>query len=94
MIEALRCCRRSTLPWYIHAKAIRGRPLLTRRLGLLADRLSVNIELPSEESLGRLAPDKAKTAILAPMAQIRDSGPAGGAGPVPPRPRFAPAWQS
>ena len=74
MIEALRLLREEYgFRGYIHAKAIPGAdPLLTRRLGLLADRLSVNIELPSEESLGRLAPDKAKAAILAPMAQIRD----------------------
>ncbi len=65
------------------------------RLGLLADRLSVNIELPSERSLAALAPDKTKRAILAPMAQVRDGVAAGrelvkykGA------PRFAPAGQS
>ena len=58
---------------YIHAKAIPGAdPLLTHRLGLLADRLSVNIELPSSPSLARLAPDKKKEAILSPMSQIRD----------------------
>lgn len=58
---------------YIHAKAIPGAdPALTRRLGMLADRLSVNIELPSEDSLHKLCPDKEKKAILAPMAQIRD----------------------
>ena len=74
MIEALRLLREEYgFRGYIHAKAIPGAdPLLTQQLGLLADRLSVNIELPSEESLGRLAPDKAKAAILAPMAQIRD----------------------
>lgn len=56
---------------YIHAKAIPGAdPLLIQRLGLLADRLSVNIELPSSASLNLLAPDKAKKAILAPMRQI------------------------
>ena len=56
---------------YIHAKAIPGAdPLLIHRLGLLADRLSVNIELPSAASLGLLAPQKAKQAILAPMKQI------------------------
>ena len=44
---------------YIHAKAIPGAdPLLTARLGRLADRLSVNIELPSSKSLALLAPDK------------------------------------
>ena len=58
---------------YIHAKAIPGAdPLLTRRLGELADRLSVNIELPSSQSLALLAPDKKKEDILDPMAQIRD----------------------
>ena len=50
----------------------RGRSLLTQQLGLLADRLSVNIELPSAQSLALLAPDKKKQAILAPMGQIRD----------------------
>lgn len=58
---------------YIHAKAIPGAdPLLTHQLGLLADRLSVNIELPSAKSLALLAPDKKKEALLAPMKQIRD----------------------
>ena len=42
------------------------------RLGLLADRLSVNIELPSEKSLSLLAPNKTKSAILAPMGLVRD----------------------
>jgi len=56
---------------YIHLKAIPGAdPKLIERAGMLADRLSVNIELPSEVSLQRLAPDKKKSAILAPMAQI------------------------
>lgn len=58
---------------YIHAKAIPGAdPLLTRRLGQLADRLSVNIELPSSRSLALLAPDKREDDIFRPMAQIRD----------------------
>ena len=58
---------------YIHAKAIPGAdPLLTRRLGQLADRLSVNIELPSSKSLALLAPDKKKDDIFRPMEQIRD----------------------
>ncbi len=56
---------------YIHAKAIPGAdPLLIQQLGALADRLSVNIELPSADSLGRLAPDKTRDSILKPMAQI------------------------
>lgn len=72
MIEALRILRQEyRFNGYIHAKAIPGAdPLLVERLGLLADRLSVNIELPSEVSLSRLAPDKHKAGILRPMGQI------------------------
>ncbi|MDR0395682.1 MAG: putative DNA modification/repair radical SAM protein [Oscillospiraceae bacterium] len=56
---------------YIHAKAIPGAsPEAVRALGMLADRLSVNIELPSEASLNRLAPDKTRAGILEPMSQI------------------------
>lgn len=74
MIETLRLLRQEYHFWgYVHAKAIPGAdPLLTYRLGCLADRLSVNIELPSETSLRLLAPDKAKGDILSPMGQIRD----------------------
>ena len=72
MIKALELLRNEYhFRGYIHAKAIPGAdPALIHRLGLLADRLSVNIELPSAASLGRLAPDKKKSAILAPMSQI------------------------
>ena len=72
MIEALRILREEySFRGYIHAKAIPGAdPLLVRRLGLLADRLSVNIELPSAASLQRLAPDKQRGAVLGPMRQI------------------------
>ena len=58
---------------YIHIKAIPGADeSLIRQAGLFADRLSVNIELPSKESLTRLAPDKTKQQILAPMKFLRD----------------------
>ncbi|MCL1849669.1 MAG: putative DNA modification/repair radical SAM protein, partial [Clostridiales bacterium] len=58
---------------YIHAKVIPGTSGdLVRRLGEVADRLSVNIELPSETSLQKLAPAKTKKDILVPMGQIRD----------------------
>ena len=72
MIEALRILRQEYhFNGYIHAKTIPGAdPLLVERIGLLADRLSVNIELPSETSLNQLAPDKKKSAILRPMGQI------------------------
>ena len=72
MIEALRILRDEYhFNGYIHAKTIPGAdPLLVEKIGRLADRLSVNIELPSETSLTTLAPDKKKTAILRPMGQI------------------------
>ena len=72
MIEALRILREEyRFNGYIHAKTIPGAdPALVEKIGLLADRLSVNIELPSEASLNTLAPDKKKTAILRPMGQI------------------------
>ena len=58
---------------YIHAKAIPGTsPELVQQLGLLADRMSVNIELPSQQGLQTLAPDKTREAILRPMGLIRD----------------------
>ena len=98
MIQVLRLLREECGFWgYIHAKAIPGAdPLLTRRLGLLADRLSVNIELPSQRSLALLAPEKDRAGILAPMAQIRD-GIAQSKGELARfrhAPRFAPAGQS
>ncbi|HOJ78490.1 MAG TPA: putative DNA modification/repair radical SAM protein [Bacillota bacterium] len=56
---------------YIHLKVIPGAsPELIHQAGLFADRLSVNIELPSEQGLQRLAPDKKREAILTPMAYI------------------------
>ena len=59
---------------YIHAKAVPGTsPELVARIGRLADRMSVNLELPSPESLALLAPDKSQHDIVAPMRQIRDS---------------------
>ncbi|MFA5527011.1 MAG: putative DNA modification/repair radical SAM protein [Peptostreptococcales bacterium] len=53
---------------YIHAKIIPGTsPLLLEQIGSLADRVSVNIELPSRESLQQLAPQKKPEAIVSPM---------------------------
>ncbi len=74
MIKALRMLRREyRFNGYIHAKAIPGcDQRLVWELGLLADRMSVNIELPSEESLTKLCPDKGRAPILGNMAQIRD----------------------
>jgi len=56
---------------YIHAKAIPGcSPELIERLGHLVDRLSVNVELPSRESLQVLAPDKSTASVTRPMGII------------------------
>jgi putative DNA modification/repair radical SAM protein len=59
---------------YIHLKVIPGASNdLVQAAGFLADRMSVNIELPSEASLNRLAPQKSKKGILAPMKQIGEN---------------------
>lgn len=59
---------------YIHAKAVPGTsPELVDQLGHLADRMSVNMELPSSQSLQLLAPEKNKQNILAPMRQIKEN---------------------
>ena len=56
---------------YIHTKAIPGAsPKLIDMLGNLVDRMSINIELPSSNSLKLLAPQKEKAGILTPMKQI------------------------
>lgn len=57
---------------YIHVKAIPGAdPVLVQQIGLLADRMSVNLELPTAEGLHRLAPNKHRKSILSPMRQIQ-----------------------
>lgn len=57
---------------YIHLKAIPGAsPELIRQAGFLADRMSINLELPTAESLKRLAPHKSRRTILRPMKQIQ-----------------------
>lgn len=73
MIEVLRILREDyNFSGYIHAKAIPGTDeILINRLGRLCDRMSVNIELPSQKSLKLLAPDKSKHSILTPMKQIK-----------------------
>ena len=98
MIKALRILREEyRFNGYIHAKAIPGTaPELVEQLGFLADRLSVNIELPSEAGLRTLAPDKTKQAILSPMRQIQVRSKQSKEELVKYRhaPKFAPAGQS
>ena len=57
---------------YIHVKAIPGaNQELVHRIGFLADRMSVNLELPTAESLRLLAPHKSRKNILAPMRLVQ-----------------------
>ena len=82
---------------YIHAKAIPGTsPELVEQLGMLADRMSVNIELPSEQSLRTLAPNKTKQSVLRPMRFIQQRASENRQELVKFRhaPKFAPAGQS
>jgi putative DNA modification/repair radical SAM protein len=74
MCEAIRILREEYgFRGYIHAKAIPGTSEeLLVRLGVLVDRMSLNIEFPSEKSLKLLAPEKAGETALRPMAFVRD----------------------
>ncbi len=57
---------------YIHVKAIPGAsPELVAQAGFLADRMSVNLELPTAQGLKELAPGKTRDKILKPMRQIQ-----------------------
>lgn len=81
---------------YIHLKAIpEADDALIAEAGRYADRISINIELPSEDSLAQFAPEKDMRAIRRTMGRVRlkleeSSEPAPKAKP----PRFAPAGQS
>ena len=98
MLVTLKKLREEERFWgYVHVKAIPGAdPRLTHALGLYADRMSVNIELPSQKSLALLAPQKSKEKILAPMGLIRDGIRENAADLVKYRaaPKFVPAGQS
>ncbi len=57
---------------YIHLKSIPGASqLLVNRAGMYVDRLSVNIEIPTEESLKKLAPEKDYLSVWKPMKYIK-----------------------
>ncbi len=95
VVETLR--REEQFGGYIHLKIIPGSSNeLVRKAGLYADRISVNIELPSQASLKRLAPQKQKDGILQPMALIGKEIATNSLERRRTRlaPRFAPAGQS
>ncbi|WP_028694290.1 putative DNA modification/repair radical SAM protein [Pseudomonas cremoricolorata] len=78
---------------YIHLKTIPDAdPMLIEEAGRLADRLSVNIELPTDESLQRLAPEKQGSTIRQAMGVIHRGQQA--VADQPRAPRFTPAGQS
>ena len=58
---------------YIHLKSIPGASdELMREAGLYADRLSVNIEIPTESGLKKLAPDKKREDFIKPMEKVKN----------------------
>ena len=58
---------------YIHVKAIPGADAgIIRQTGFQADRMSINLELPTAEGLKTLAPNKHRKTILTPMRQIQN----------------------
>lgn len=84
---------------YIHLKTIPdASPELLAQAGLYADRLSINVELPTETGLNALAPDKSATGIRGAMGQLRwriEEAKEQRAAPTRIKaPRFAPAGQS
>ena len=59
---------------YIHVKGIPGASAeLVQAVGYLADRMSLNLELPTAQGLQKLAPGKTREKILTPMRQIQNS---------------------
>ena len=82
---------------YIHLKSIpEASPKLIEEAGLYADRLSINIELPTDSGIGRFAPEKQPANIRRSMADIRLKIEEAGEPTVKTRKtkRFAPAGQS
>jgi len=98
LIEAVRSLRQEhRFNGYIHLKLVPGAdPLLVQEAGLLADRVSINLELPTREGLTLLAPDKSRDAVIGPMRQVNSLIVVNRAERQASRkvPRFAPAGQS
>jgi putative DNA modification/repair radical SAM protein len=91
MLVARRLRRDSGFMGYIHLKTIpEASPWLIEQAGLWADRLSINLELPTDAALSRLAPEKSATNIKTAMGQTRERIVEARAE----RRRFSPAGQS
>jgi len=73
LLEVVKSLREEKFNGYIHLKGIPGADeKLIHAAGNYVDRMSINIELPSEKSLLSLAPQKKKESILLPMASIKE----------------------
>jgi putative DNA modification/repair radical SAM protein len=100
VVAVARKLREKHFRGYIHLKTIpEADEALITEAGLYADRLSINIEVPEEESMATLAPEKDVRAIRRTMGRLRlKLDEAREAKKVTPRgnigPRFAPAGQS
>src|SRR6185369_1057245 len=80
---------------YIHLKAVAGASEeLIAQAGLYADRVSANIELPTQGDLDRLAPEKKVAAVEQTMHQLNDRIAAAKSDRSIRTPKFAPAGQS
>jgi putative DNA modification/repair radical SAM protein len=75
MVEVARSLREDhRFAGYIHLKTIpEASPELIEKAGRYADRLSINVELPTEEGLALLAPEKKASGILDAMGQVREN---------------------
>ncbi|WP_174287342.1 putative DNA modification/repair radical SAM protein [Sphingomonas bacterium] len=98
MVEVARSLREDHLfRGYIHLKTIPDAdPDLVHRAGLFADRVSINVELPTAGGLKRLAPEKDGARIETAMAEVKASIADGrdAKAKYKSAPRFAPAGQS
>lgn len=98
LIQAVRTLREQhRFNGYIHLKLVPGAdPLLVQQAGLWADRVSINLELPTSTSLHLLAPDKSRDSVVQPMRQVSSLITTNRAERKQSRkvPRFAPAGQS
>ena len=73
VLVARRLREREGFAGYIHLKTIpEASPWLIEQAGLFADRLSINLELPSADSLQRLAPEKKAASITGAMDQMHE----------------------
>ena len=74
LIRTVKALRKQGFNGYIHLKCVpHASRRLIRQAGLYADRLSVNIELPSEKSLKLLTREKTYASVLEPMGVIRET---------------------